>query len=87
MKMIMRAVKEVQWGRMRPAGLQFDMTGFCDNSTRVSVIKSVSMGGGWVKKCYKLNDVINGQPLKSFRHLRVVIPHWDAAAHYDTAEH
>ncbi len=35
----MRAVKEVQWGRMRPAGLQFDMTGFCDNSTKVSVIK------------------------------------------------
>jgi hypothetical protein len=37
--------------------------GFCDNSTKASLIKSVTKGGGGVKKCPKLRNVIYGRPL------------------------
>ncbi len=36
--------------------------GFCDKSTKASVIKSVAMGEEIIK-CLKLHDVINGRPL------------------------
>ncbi len=38
--------------------------GFCDNSTKVLLIKSVTMGGGGVENYEKLRDVIYGRPLK-----------------------
>ena len=37
--------------------------GFYDNNTEALVIKSVTMGGGVVKNCSKLRDVIYGWPL------------------------
>ena len=37
--------------------------GFCDDSTKALVLKSVTMGGGGVKNYQKLCDVIYGQPL------------------------
>ena len=36
--------------------------GFCDKSIKALVIKRVSMGGGGVKICPKLRDVIYGRP-------------------------
>ncbi len=36
--------------------------GFCDNSTKALLLKSVKMGGGGVKSYQKLCDVIYGQP-------------------------
>ena len=36
--------------------------GICDNSTMALVIKRVTMGGGGVKHCPKLRDVIYGRP-------------------------
>ncbi len=36
--------------------------GFCDNSNRATLIKSVTMGGGGVKNYQKLRDVIYGRP-------------------------
>jgi hypothetical protein len=42
--------------------------GFCDNSTKALLIKSVTMGGGGVKNYQKLRDVIyerpHGRPVK-----------------------
>jgi hypothetical protein len=35
--------------------------GFCDNSTKASVLKSVTMGGGVVKNYQKLRDIIYGR--------------------------
>jgi hypothetical protein len=37
--------------------------GCCDNSTKASVMKSVTIVGGGVKKCPNLSDVIDGRPL------------------------
>ncbi len=37
--------------------------GFCDNSTKPLVMKSVTMGGGGVKNDPNLRDVIYGRPL------------------------
>ena len=42
--------------------------GFCDSSNKALVIKSMTFGGGGIKKCPKLCDVINGQPLKTSKH-------------------
>ncbi len=39
--------------------------GFCDNSAKALVIKSVTMGGGSVKNDQILRDVIYGRPLTS----------------------
>jgi hypothetical protein len=36
--------------------------GFCDNSTKALLIKSVTMGGGGVKNYEKLRDVSYGRP-------------------------
>ncbi len=38
--------------------------GFCDNSTKALVIKSVTMGGGGVKNYQILRDVIYGRHLR-----------------------
>ncbi len=38
--------------------------GFCDNSTKVSVIKKRDDGGREVQECPKLRDVIYERPLK-----------------------
>ncbi len=37
--------------------------GFCDNSTKVLLIESMTMGRGGVKNYQKLRDVIYGRPL------------------------
>jgi hypothetical protein len=37
--------------------------GFCDKSIEAFVLKSVTMGGGGVKKYQKLRDVIYGRSL------------------------
>jgi hypothetical protein len=44
---------------------------FCDNSTKASVIKSVTMGKGGLKKFPKLRDVIYGRPQSG----RKPVPH------------
>ena len=38
--------------------------GFCDNSSKSLVIKRVTIGGGGVRNCPKLRDVIYGRPLR-----------------------
>ncbi len=40
--------------------------GFCDNSTKALVLKSVTMGGASVINYQKLRDVIYGRPLYLF---------------------
>jgi hypothetical protein len=40
--------------------------GFCDNSTKALLIKSMTMGRGGVKNYQKLRDVIYGRPLLTF---------------------
>ncbi len=40
--------------------------GFCDNSSKALLIKSVTMRGGGVKNYEKLRDVIYGRPLNKF---------------------
>jgi hypothetical protein len=42
--------------------------GFCDNSTKALVIKSVAMGGGGVKNKNTLRDVIYITPLRCLKH-------------------
>ena len=37
--------------------------GFCDGSTRALLVKCVTIGGGGVKNCAKLLDIIYGRPL------------------------
>jgi hypothetical protein len=37
--------------------------GFCDNSNKALLLKSVTMGGGGVENHRKLRDVIYGRPI------------------------
>ena len=37
--------------------------GFCDDSAKALVLKSVTMGGGGVKNYRKMRDVLYGRPL------------------------
>jgi hypothetical protein len=41
--------------------------GFCDDSTKALVLKSVTIGGGGVKNYQKIRDVIYGRPLRTAR--------------------
>ena len=40
------------------------MRGFCDDSTKALVIKSVTMGGDGVKNYQTLRDIVYGWPLR-----------------------
>ena len=45
--------------------------GFCDNSTKALVLKSVTIGLGYVKNHQKMRDVIYGRPLSSNERISV----------------